>query len=110
MYIWWLEGLELNTKQKITIVIGAILLLLSGIYPSWKISAGGLQVRTIRQSLYSDAALILSEILEKSDKKISSRALSATRVEVDYHRMGVEFFIIVLLTIGAVAFFKKTKL
>jgi hypothetical protein len=100
----------MNAKQKIALSIGGLLILISAIFPTWSIKMAGFELETERRFLYTNSVSIWKEFLKASNIKKIDASLLSYHVSVDYFRMGVEFAIIVLITVGAVFFLKKKEI
>lgn len=101
----------MNAKQKLIIVIGSVLLLISSFYPTWTVKVSGVEIEKVRGYLYSDTKTVLAtgEILNTIKRVGISRMSDFPKVKVDYDRMKVERVTIVLLTIGAIMIFRGSK-
>ena len=101
----------MNRPQKIALIIGGLLMLLSGLFPIWSLQVKGFEIRVVRKIIYASSGAILPESLEfwkrQYNEEYPAGSLVETRILIDYSRMKVEFAIILLTTIGAVVFFKK---
>jgi hypothetical protein len=96
----------MNKKQCVTIAVGALLLLVSALYPTWTVRVKGLELGTIRASLYVDGRTILKRFAKANDIK---QLHNIPSVIPDYHRMSVECGLIIVLTIGASAVLRDRR-
>jgi hypothetical protein len=98
--------------QKVCIVCGLLLILLSILFPNWSVRSvdfGGLEVMRTRGFIYSEGHQYYNEYLEDLIKKLHQKGtpLSISNIPkatatIDYGRMFVEVTLIILLTVGGV--------
>ena len=101
------KGPKMNIKQKLVIVVGAILLMLSGLFPVRSVSIMGLEQMICREFLYSDGRACLARYMRAQS---TTTLNTVPKVVIDYGRMKVEWSGIILLTIAAIVVLRERPL
>jgi hypothetical protein len=91
-----------NGKQKTVIIIGAIALIVSAFYPVWSVGKSQFEYFNMRRCLYSEGKTVASEIVKRVDESTAQLFALTQTVKIDYHRMMVEWAVILMLVVAAV--------
>lgn len=90
----------MNKKQKTSLIVGTIFLILSALFPVWSIEMNRFELRTTRALIYSSG----ESVLDSPDSSYASRFAS---VRPDYSRMAVEWAVIILITAVSITLFRE---
>ena len=89
----------MNIKQKIILIIGAIAIIVTVLFPTWSIKVDSKEVYTTRMSIYSKSTQVIRRYHPYERPEYYSRKAIA---KPDYKRTVVEVIIVLTLVIVSI--------